>query len=152
MHSRTFRKKLCAAHQHATLFPQCQQLLTYIGVAAVQDGLVATTVLTNVRESLDDALTEFFALLALVDGNVFNVPDAAETAEELAFNENAADTDDTVTGIVDDDEGIVCFWDGAHGVELVHPGCFTEVVDDGKHGEDVEVTAFVVRRCKGADL
>ena len=104
------------------------------------------------REGLDDALTELLALLILVDGNVLNVTDGAEPAEELAFDEDAADADDVVAGVVDDDEGVVCAGYCAHGVELVHPGCFAEVVDDGENGEDIEVTAFVVCRCEGADL
>jgi hypothetical protein len=136
----------------ATLSPQRQRPLTDIGVAAVQDGLVATAVLANVREGLDDALTKLFALLGLVDGNVLDVTDGAETAEELALDEDAADTDDAVAGVVDDDEGVVCPGHCAHGVELVHPGGFTEVVDDGEDGEDIEMTAFVVCGCERADL
>lgn len=104
------------------------------------------------RECLDDAQAEFLALLAFVDGNVLNVTDAAETAEELAFDKDGTDADDAVAGVVDDDEGVVCSGEGAHGMELVHPGGFTEVVDDGEDGENVEVTAFVVCRCKRADL
>ena len=104
------------------------------------------------REGLDDALTKLLALLALVDGNVLNVTDEAKTAEELALDEDAADADDAVAGVVDDDEGIVCLGHCAHGVELVHPRGFTEVVDDGEDGEDVEVTAFVVCGCERADL
>lgn len=118
--------------------------LTYIGVAAVQDGLVATVVLTDVCEGLYDAQSEFFALLALVDGNVLDVPDAAETTKELAFDEDGADTYDTVAGIVDDDEGVVCIGEGTHGMELVHPGCFTKVVDDGEDGEDIKLATFVI--------
>lgn len=104
------------------------------------------------REGLDDTLTELFALLALVDGNVLNVTDAAETAEELAFDEDAADTDDAVAGVVNDDEGVVCPRCCTHGVELVHPGGLTGVTDDGEHGEDIEVTAFVVCGRERANL
>lgn len=104
------------------------------------------------REGLDDALTELLALLILVDGNVLNVTDGTETAEELAFDEDTADANDAVAGVIDDDEGIVRAGYCAHGVELVHPGCFAEVVDDGKNGENIEVTAFVVCRREGTDL
>lgn len=104
------------------------------------------------REGLDDALTKLFALLVLVDGNVLDVTDGAETAEELALDEDTADADDAVAGVVDDDEGVVCLGHCAHGVELVHPGVFTEVFDDGEDGEDVEMTAFVVCRRERADL
>lgn len=37
-------------------------------------------------------------------------------------------------------------------MELVDPGGFAQVADDGKDGEDVEVTAFVVRRREWANL
>lgn len=45
----------CVKHMSATLSPQHRRRLTYIGITAVQDGLVATAVLANVREGLDDA-------------------------------------------------------------------------------------------------
>ena len=104
------------------------------------------------RERLNDALTEFFALLALVYGNVLNVPDEAKTAQELAFNEDGANANDAVTRIVDDDEGVVYPGDDTHGLELLHPGFFTEVVDDGKHSEDIKVATLVVCRCKRPNL
>lgn len=37
-------------------------------------------------------------------------------------------------------------------MELVDPGNFTGVADDGEDGEDIEVTAFVVRRRERANL
>lgn len=99
------KKRVSAAHSPRR---PSQRRRTYIGIAAVQDGLVAPIVLTDVREGLDDALTELLALLALVDGNVLNVTDATETAEELAFDEDATDANDAVAGVVDEDEGVVC--------------------------------------------
>ena len=83
-------------------------------------------------------------MLALVDGNVLNVTDAAETAKELALDEDTADAYNAVTGVVDDNEAVVCSGRGAHGVELVRPSSLTEVLDNGEDREDVEVTAFVV--------
>ena len=138
--------------ERRALAAHVNQRLTYIPIVAVQNGLVAPRVLANVREGLDDAQTELLALLALVDGDVLDVSNAAEPAEELAFDEDGADGDDAVAHVVDDDDRVVRRGRGAHGVELVHPGVFAKVLDDGEDGEDVKVTAFVVCGCERADL
>ena len=104
------------------------------------------------RERLDNPLTELLALLALVHRNVLNMSDAAKPAQKLALDKDGADADDAVGGLVDDDETVVGVGDGAHGVELVDPGGFAKVVDDGENGENGEVAAVVVCRREGADL
>lgn len=118
--------------------------LTYVAVAAVEDRLVAAAVLADSGERVDDAQAELLALLALVDGDVLDVPDAAEPAQELALDEHAADADDAVRRTVDDHDGVVCAWGGAQRVELRAPRLFARVRDDGQDAEHVEVPAAVV--------
>jgi hypothetical protein len=69
---------------------------TYIRRRAVQNRLVSAHGLADAREGLDDAEPELLPLLALVDGNVLNVADGAEPAEELALHEDAANGNDCV--------------------------------------------------------
>ena len=127
--------------QHAT---SADQRLTYVAIAAVQNRLVAAAVLANSSERLDDAQPKLLALLALVDGDVLDVADGAEPAEELALDEDGADGDDAVGRAVDDDDGVVGARRRAEGVELRAPGVLAGVCDDGEDGEDVEVAALVV--------
>ena len=70
--------------------------------------------------------------------------DGAEPAEELALDEERADGDDAVRGLVDDDERVVGARRGAQRFELGLPGGLARVGDDGEDGEDVEVAALVV--------
>lgn len=123
----------------------CADRRTYIVIAAVKDCLVAPAVLADIRERLDDPQPELLPLLALVDCDILNVADAAETSEELAFNEDAADGDDSVCRFVDDDERVVRVRCGAHGVELRLPCCLAWVGRHGEDAEDVEVATAVVR-------
>lgn len=61
-----------------------------VGITTVQDGLITAAVLTDMCESLDDTEAKFLALLAFVDGDVLDVTDTTETAEELALDEDGA--------------------------------------------------------------
>ena len=127
--------------RHAT---SADQQLTYVAIAAVENRLVAAAVLADSSEGLDDAQAKLLALLALVDGDVLDVADGAEPAEELALDEDGADGDDAVGRAVDDDDGVVGAGRRAEGVELRAPGVLAGVCDDGEDGEDVEVAALVV--------
>lgn len=118
--------------------------LTYVAIAAVQDRLVAAAVLADSGERVDDAQAELLALLALVDGDVLDVADAAEPAQELALDEHAADAHDAVRRAVNDDDGVVCAWGSAESVELCAPRLLARVGDDGQDAEHVEVPAAVV--------
>lgn len=118
--------------------------LTYVAIAAVEDRLVAPTVLADSGERVDDAQAELLPLLALVDGDVLDVPDAPEPAQELALDEHAADPDDAVRRAVNDDDGVVCAGGSTQCLELRAPRLFARVGDDGQDAEHVEVSAAVV--------
>jgi len=115
-----------------------------IGVATVEDSLVATRRLADVSEGLDDAKTKFLSLLRLVYRDVLDVSHGAKSAEELALNEKGADSNDGVGVDVEDDDGKVRVRCGAHCIELSHPSTFPRVCDDCKDGENGEVTAGMV--------
>jgi len=108
---------------HLVLFLLIAALIVegYIGVTAVKNSLIASAVLTNVRESLDDAETQLLALLALVHGNVLNVTDTAETAEELALDEDGANAYDRIGRLVDEHDRVVGVRRGAHSIEANGP-------------------------------
>lgn len=118
---------------------------TYVLLTAVQDRLITPTPLANSRQGLDDAQAYLLALLLLVDGDVLDVADAAETAEELALDEDAADADDRVRGLVEQDDGVIRAGARALCMELCLPALRAWVGDNGEDLEDGEVAAFVVR-------
>ena len=135
--------------RHAT---SADQRLTYVAIAAVENCLVAAAVLADAREGLDDAQTELLALLALVDGDVLDVADAAEPAQELALDEDGADRDDAVRRLVDDHDPVVRARGRAQRVELRDPRLLARVRHDREHREHGEVPAPVVGRREGPDL
>lgn len=100
--------------------------LTNVGVITVRNGLRTATALTNIREGQDDTETKLLSLLALVDGDILNVTNAAETAEKHALDDDSAYSDDLVARLVEDDDGEVCARGCAHGVELADPRYFAE--------------------------
>lgn len=120
--------------------------------AAVQNRLVAPAVLADGGERLYDAQAEFLPLLGLVDGNVLDMPDEPEPAQELALEEDGARADDTVRLTADDDERVVGVGRGTASVELRAPGRRAEVGCLCEHGQHSEVSARVVRRGQRAEL
>lgn len=106
-----------------------------IGVAAVKNCLVAATVLADMCEGLDDAHTQFFPLLTLVDSDIFDVADGTKTPQELVLNEDSAYANDFVSRLVDDDYAIVRLGQRPQGTKLSHPRVLPEIVNHGEHGE-----------------
>ena len=107
--------------------------LTYVAIATVEDSLVAAAVLADPGQRLDDAQTELLPLLALVHGDILDMPHTAESTQELAFDEDSADRDDTVRRFVNDDNGVVCAGSGAQRFELGKPRVLTRGGDDSEN-------------------
>jgi hypothetical protein len=82
--------------QDITVIHEQAQRRTNVSIAAVKDGLVTAHVFRDVRESFDDAQAEFFTLHLAGDGDILDMPDAAESAQEFALDEDAAGADDAV--------------------------------------------------------
>lgn len=61
-----------------------------VGLAAVEDALVAADLFGDRVEGLDDAQAEFLALLVLRHGDVLDVPDQAHVVDELALDNDRA--------------------------------------------------------------
>lgn len=130
----------------------CRKVLTYVLVATVQDSLVASTVLADTCQSLDDAETKFLPLLTFVNGNIFNVANASETAEEFPLDEDGSNRDNPVRGLVYDDYPIVCVCCRLRGVELRDPSLLAWVCNHSEDREHSKVAALVVTRCEWANL
>ena len=77
---------------------------------------------------------------------------AAQPTDELPFDKDRADGYDRVCILIDDDEEVVCMWDGANGLELRHPGGLAWIRDGGEDVEHGEVAAAIIRRGEGAYL
>lgn len=73
------------------------------------------------------------------------MPTRRQPAQELALDKHTAHANDLVGLLVDDDDIVVGARAGAERVELLHPGVFARVGDDGENAENVEVAAAVVR-------
>jgi len=57
-----------------------------VGFAAVQDALVAADLLGDEIEGLDNAQTEFLALLILCYGDILDVPNETKAMNELPLD------------------------------------------------------------------
>ena len=153
-HSHTFRKTLRKRKEGKRDWiprPQTQRR-TDVGLAAVENGLVAAHVLGDVCEGLYDAEAELLSLHLTGDGDVLDVSDAAEPAQKFALNKDAASANDSIGFAGDDDEDVVRRGLAAHGIELSRPRFCAHVWRLGQHGEHGEVPALVVRRSQRADL
>jgi len=142
---------------HLDLFELISTLLVEgnIGLAAVQDGLVRTHALADSGERLNDPQAKLLSLHALVDGNVLDVPDGTETADELALEEDGADTDEGIVRAVNDDNGEVRLgrWgNGFGGVELGKVLFVACVWRLREHSEELEMAAVVVCRREWAKV
>lgn len=56
---------------------------TLIGIAAVENALVAADLFGDVVEGLNESEAEFLALLVFGDGDVFNVADRTEAVDAI---------------------------------------------------------------------
>jgi len=95
------------------------------------------------REGLDYMEAKLLALVAFGDGNILDLTDTAETAEELVVDEDGTYSNDLVTRLVEDDDGEVRVRGCTHDVELIDPRCLAEVIDR-QNGKDIEMSAPVV--------
>lgn len=89
-------------HFQASPLETTLNIEAFVGLTAVQYALIATDLLSNVVERLDDAQTQLLALLVLCYGNVFNVSHQPHVMNKLALDEDAAGTDDTLFGVAYD--------------------------------------------------
>lgn len=135
-------------HDSTSAYPrherQHNRRRTYILVTAIQYRLVAPSALADPRERIDDAQPNLLSLRSRVHGDVFDVPDFAEPAQKLAFNEDAPDADDAVRSAVEHNQRIVRVWRGLLLAELIDPRFFAWVNDDGERGQYGKMTPRVV--------
>lgn len=75
---------------------------SFVGLATVEDALVAADVLRDVVEGLDDAQPKFLALLVLGHGDVLDVTDQAHVVDELALDDDGPRPHDGAGPVADD--------------------------------------------------
>ena len=119
---------------------------TDVCLAAIEDRLVAAHVLRDLRERLDDAEAEFLALHLAGNGDVLDVPNAAEPAQKFALHKDAAGAHDLIGLARDDDEDVVRPRLAAHVAELSRPRLRAHVGRLREHGEHGQVPALVIGR------
>lgn len=62
----------------------------------VEDHLVAACLGSNIFEGLNDAQTEFLALLVAIDSDILNMAHQTIVMHKLAFDKNSANSDNAV--------------------------------------------------------
>lgn len=78
----------------------------FVGLGAIQNGLVAPDLLGDEIQRLDDPEAKLLALLVLGNSNIFNVADETQLVNELALYNEGARADNSV-GRVGDAEEVV---------------------------------------------
>lgn len=144
----------------------------FVGLAAVENGLVAADVGGDVVEGLDDAQAELLALLVLGDGNVFDVASFSESVNaarkkkisngsvykgkviedvQFALDYQRPRGDDRLLrpGSVFDDENVVPLL-GRHCVVLLLKVFLCNVAHRRQHPQAVEEAAAVVGPSQGS--
>lgn len=119
---------------------------TNVRIVAVEDGLIAARALRDLREGLDYAETEFLALHLTGNGNILDMPNAAEPAQKFALNKDATGANDLIGLARDNDKDIVRPRLFAHGSELRCPRLCAHVRCLREHGEHGEMAAPVIGR------
>lgn len=131
-----------------------------VGLAAVEDALVAAHLLSDVVEGLDEAQTEFLALLVAGDGDVFDVTNGTEGVDavvpgvlvnlsltiqgrlgdvQLALDDQCACCDNGCVlprGVLDHNNVVSALLE--HGVELVAEALGCHITNGGEDAEAVE--------------
>jgi hypothetical protein len=79
----TFASFVVVGHLKASSSESALDVKALVGVAAVEDALVAANLLGDVVEGLDQAEAELLALLILGDGDVFDVADLAQAVDAV---------------------------------------------------------------------
>lgn len=132
-HSCWYRFLVVQGHLILPLFEPTLLIEWDIGIAAVQNGLVAPNSLTNLCESLDDPQTKFPPLHSLINRDIFDMTHLPQSADELLLDKDTSHADDLVCRPVDDDEGKV----GAGAcTECIESGSIVFERDRGRGGED----------------
>lgn len=86
----TFASLVVVGHLKASSSESTLDVEAFVGVAAVEDALVAANLLGDVVEGLDQAEAELLALLILCDGDVFDVADLAQAVDAVEESKLAA--------------------------------------------------------------
>jgi len=122
-----------------------------ISLTAVQDSLVRSHALADRGERLDNPQPKLLPLHALINGNILDMSDGAEAANELALEEDSANTNERVRGAINDDDGEIRLgrWGVRLGrVELGEVLLVASVWCLSEHRKELEVTAVIVGRRK----
>lgn len=81
--------------------------LTYVVVAAVQDGLVRSKRLAHTGQGLDNPQTQLLPLLSLIHRDILDVSNGSQTPQELLLHEHGPGADHLVIHPGYDDDGKV---------------------------------------------
>lgn len=86
----TFASLVVVGHLQACSSESALDVEAFVGVAAVEDALVAANLFGDEIEGLDESEAELLALLVLGDGNVLDVADLAQAVDAVEENERLA--------------------------------------------------------------
>lgn len=149
----TFASLVVVGHLKTSSSEPALDVEALVGVAAVEDALVAANLLGDVVEGLDQAEAELLALLVLGDGDVLDVADLAQAVDEFVLDNQGAGSHDRVllSGSVLNANDVVAVL-GQHVVKLLLELLLADFADRGQHAEAVEEARAVVGATKGSQL
>lgn len=139
MHLYKVHSHLIARFMIAALFIEGNILF-----AAIENHLVASSLLGDVRENFDDSLTQAFGLTVLVNDDILNVSTRAAASQEFELDKHGTACDDLVGVCVDEDDRVVCVGRRELEGELLGPRGEADVRGLREVGENAKVSAVVV--------
>lgn len=114
-------------------------------LAAVENALVASNLLSNEVESLDEPKTQLLALLVLGDCDILNVADRAEAVDELVLNNQGAGCDNralSLGGVLNDNDIVAA--SSGHVVILLDIVGLAELANGCENAQTIEESAVVI--------
>lgn len=76
-------------------------------ITTVQNCLVATRLLANARQSLNDPQAQLPSLHILINRNILNVANAAQVARKLLLHEHRSHANNGIRLFCDDDDSVI---------------------------------------------
>lgn len=149
----TFASFVVVGHLQACSSESALDVEALVGVAAVEDALVAANLFGDEIEGLDESEAELLALLVLGDGNVLDVADLAQAVDELVLDYQGASSHDRVllaVGVFNDNNVVILA--SHHVVVLLLEFLLADVADRGQHPEAIEEARVEVGATKGSQL
>ena len=93
-------------HLQASPLVATLDIEAFVGLRAIQDGLVTPDLLSHEIQRLNDPQPQLLALLVLGHSNVLDVSNKPQLVDELALDDQRTGADDMLGGVEDGDQEV----------------------------------------------